>query len=128
VGELTRYLIVPGAPALANREARARVDAVAAPNFPEPHLRASAIAEQIKRSATVGLGHVLAAPLRSRHEDYRCGPQHRMARTRRHFQREKVPAGGASGQRVRNRDGSGYRRFLWKRNGLRPLHWLILLL
>jgi hypothetical protein len=25
----------------------------------------------------------------------------------RHFQREKVPAGGASGQRVRNRSGSG---------------------
>jgi hypothetical protein len=70
VGELTRCLILPGAPALANREARARVNAVAVPNFPEPHLRASAIAEQIKRPATVGLGHVLAAPLRSRHEDY----------------------------------------------------------
>jgi hypothetical protein len=36
---------------------------MAAPNFPEPHLRVSAIAEQIKHPATVGLGHVLAAPL-----------------------------------------------------------------
>jgi hypothetical protein len=75
--------------------------------------RVAAANEQRKRAALMGLRHALAAPLMAwrRHgglpmRGATVYARRYRAKTGRYFQREKVPAGGASGQKVRNRDGA----------------------